>query len=43
MLDLLTVEPKFSWPAFHMQLTMRIARRCSWDRQADVQTDTVAF
>jgi len=28
-LDLFTVGPKFTRPAYHMQLTMRIARRCT--------------
>jgi len=47
MLDLLTVRPKFSRPACHMQPAMRTASRCTalllprvlWDRQTDRRTD----
>jgi len=48
MVDLLTVGPKFTRPACHMQRTMRIARRCTalllpWDRQTDRRTDSAPF
>ena len=50
MLDLLTVRPKFSRPACHMQPAMRTASRCTalllprvlWDRQTDGQMDTAS-
>jgi len=53
MLDIITVGPKFSGSAYHLQPTVRIARRCTalllaraahgTDRRKDGQTDMAPF